>query len=214
MYQLILPFILAAMTCEAGAVGFTQEVTRETVNVVRVPSDMPHVIGIPVIARQPRVEVVWLAIDDRASGADLVDLREWEERQLAIQEEQARQDAMPVNAGSGVVYFKTAKHRSGEMVSLSDLLTIARRYPRSYVHVIGHTDDRGSDAYNMGLGQRRADYVADWLISNGIEANRVSRETRGESQPIADNRSKSGRGLNRRSEVSVLITISDLKEKE
>ncbi len=72
--------------------------------------------------------------------------------------------------------------------------------------VVGHTDSVGSDAYNNKLGQRRADAVRAYLISKGIEKNRVYTESKGERQPVADNKTKEGRAKNRRVELEVVGT--------
>ncbi len=71
----------------------------------------------------------------------------------------------------------------------------------SLVHIIGHTDWRGSDQYNMALSKRRAKAVRDALIEYGVSASRLSTEGRGEREPIASNRTKEGMALNRRTEV-------------
>jgi OOP family OmpA-OmpF porin len=71
----------------------------------------------------------------------------------------------------------------------------------SLVHIIGHTDWRGSDQYNMALSKRRAKAVRDALIEYGVSASRLSTEGRGEREPIASNRTPEGMALNRRTEV-------------
>jgi outer membrane protein OmpA-like peptidoglycan-associated protein len=69
------------------------------------------------------------------------------------------------------------------------------------IEVAGHTDSRGSDAYNIKLSQRRAEAVRDYLISKGIAADRLSAKGYGESQPVADNATDEGRFKNRRVEL-------------
>ena len=67
--------------------------------------------------------------------------------------------------------------------------------------IIGHTDSKGTDAYNMALGMRRAIAVRDKLIEFGLDPARVlSVESRGESEPIAPNDTEQGRFENRRIE--------------
>ena len=70
------------------------------------------------------------------------------------------------------------------------------------VEVAGHTDSKASDAYNMKLSERRANAVRDYLISKGIEADRLTAKGYGESQPIADNGTEEGRAKNRRVELN------------
>ncbi len=69
------------------------------------------------------------------------------------------------------------------------------------VEVAGHTDSRGSEAYNMGLSLRRAESVRNYLIGKGIPADRLVTKGYGESQPIADNSTNEGRFQNRRVEL-------------
>ena len=71
---------------------------------------------------------------------------------------------------------------------------------------VGHTDSVGKDAYNQRLSVRRAEAVKAYLVSKGIERNRVYTEGKGERQPIADNRTAAGRAKNRRVEVEVVGT--------
>jgi len=69
--------------------------------------------------------------------------------------------------------------------------------------VVGHTDSIGTDAYNQKLSDRRAKTVADYLVSKGVPATKIKASGKGESQPIADNKTKAGRAKNRRVEVTV-----------
>lgn len=69
------------------------------------------------------------------------------------------------------------------------------------VEIAGHTDSRGSDEYNVGLSQRRAEAVRNYLISKGVAAERLSAKGYGESRPVADNATDEGRLMNRRVEL-------------
>ena len=83
----------------------------------------------------------------------------------------------------------------------------------STVKVVGHTDSKGTDAYNMRLGQRRADTVASFLGSRNVPAAKIRASSMGESQPVAPNTlpngrdNPEGRALNRRVEVT---TVTDM----
>jgi outer membrane protein OmpA-like peptidoglycan-associated protein len=69
------------------------------------------------------------------------------------------------------------------------------------IEVAGHTDSKGSDAYNMKLSQQRAEAVRNFLISRGVAADRLTAKGYGESQPVADNATEEGRFQNRRVEL-------------
>jgi len=71
---------------------------------------------------------------------------------------------------------------------------------------VGHTDSVGSVAYNQKLSVRRAESVKAYLVSKGVEANRVYTEGKGKSQPVADNKTAAGRTKNRRVEIEVVGT--------
>lgn len=71
------------------------------------------------------------------------------------------------------------------------------------VRVVGHTDSVGSDAYNQGLSERRAQSVVSYLSSHGVPAEKLSAAGQGESQPAADNSTDAGRAQNRRVELFV-----------
>lgn len=71
---------------------------------------------------------------------------------------------------------------------------------------IGHTDSIGSDAYNQRLSMRRAEAVKAYLVSKGIEQDRVATEGKGEKQPVASNKTREGRAQNRRVEIEVVGT--------
>jgi len=67
----------------------------------------------------------------------------------------------------------------------------------------GHTDSVGSDRYNLGLGLRRAEAVRNYLVSKGLEPGRVYVDSKGEREPVATNKTATGRSENRRVVVEV-----------
>ncbi|AZG07951.1 OmpA family protein [Pigmentiphaga sp. H8] len=91
-------------------------------------------------------------------------------------------------------------------VKLDELVNQIRGINLEVVIAVGHTDSIGTDAYNQRLSVRRAEAVKAYLVSKGIEANRVYTEGKGEKQPIADNKTAAGRAKNRRVEVEVVGT--------
>jgi OOP family OmpA-OmpF porin len=89
---------------------------------------------------------------------------------------------------------------------LDDLVDKTKGIALEVVIAVGHTDATGSNAYNQALSVRRANAVKAYLVGKGIEANRVYTEGKGESQAIADNRTREGRAKNRRVEIEVVGT--------
>ncbi|MGL4319159.1 MAG: OmpA family protein [Pseudomonas sp.] len=78
------------------------------------------------------------------------------------------------------------------------------QYPQTSTVVEGHTDSKGTDAYNQGLSERRANAVRDVLVNQyGVGSDRVSAVGYGESKPVADNNTDEGRAINRRVEAAV-----------
>jgi outer membrane protein OmpA-like peptidoglycan-associated protein len=93
--------------------------------------------------------------------------------------------------------------------TLNEVARVLSQYEKTFVDVIGHTDSTGSDAYNLTLSQRRADSVATYLSSNGVLRARMATQGMGESQPIADNTSETGRAANRRVEIKLVPVTGD-----
>ncbi|MBC7415151.1 MAG: OmpA family protein [Herminiimonas sp.] len=89
---------------------------------------------------------------------------------------------------------------------LDDLASKLQGMNLEVIIAVGHTDSIGTDAYNQKLSVRRAEAVKGYLVSKGIEANRVYTEGKGEKQPVADNKTAAGRAKNRRVEIEVVGT--------
>ena len=89
---------------------------------------------------------------------------------------------------------------------LDDLVSKVKDINLEVIIAVGHTDSIGTDAYNQKLSVRRAEAVKAYLVSKGIEKNRVYTEGKGKKQPIADNKTKEGRAKNRRVEIEVVGT--------
>lgn len=91
------------------------------------------------------------------------------------------------------------KAETGKVVSFMG------EYPESTVLIEGHTDSIGTDAYNMALGQRRADSVKSYMVENGISDARITTKSYGESQPVVPNTSRANRALNRRAVFNIML---------
>ncbi len=89
---------------------------------------------------------------------------------------------------------------------LDDLTGKVKGINLEVIIAVGHTDSVGGDAYNQKLSVARAEAVKAYLVTKGIEKNRVYTEGKGEKQPVADNKTAEGRAKNRRVEIEVVGT--------
>ena len=109
-------------------------------------------------------------------------------------------------AADALFDFDKAVVKSDAKSKLDDLADKIKRVSLEVVIAIGHTDSIGGDAYNQKLSVRRAEAVKSYLVSKGVEPNRVYTEGKGEKQPVASNKTKEGRAKNRRVEIEVIGT--------
>jgi outer membrane protein OmpA-like peptidoglycan-associated protein len=105
----------------------------------------------------------------------------------------------------GNVTFDTnsADIRSNFYGVLDSVTLVLKEYEKTVVQVSGHTDDRGSDSYNQQLSERRAGSVAQYFRSRGLDGMRLMTVGYGESRPVANNSTESGREQNRRVELTL-----------
>jgi outer membrane protein OmpA-like peptidoglycan-associated protein len=91
--------------------------------------------------------------------------------------------------------------------NLDKLINVLNKYPDTDIKILGHTDNKGTDAYNQGLSERRAASVSSYLKDHGISSSRVTTKGMGENDPIASNDTEEGRSQNRR--VEFVITANE-----
>lgn len=89
---------------------------------------------------------------------------------------------------------------------LDDLVSKVKGINLEVIIAVGHTDSVGGDTYNQKLSVARSEAVKAYLVSKGIEKNRVYTEGKGSKQPVADNKTSEGRAKNRRVEIEVVGT--------
>lgn len=141
--------------------------------------------------------------DAHAARADADAARD--ELQRKILELNAKETERGLIVTLGDLLFETgrAELKGNGAANLGKLAAFLNQYPERSVIIEGHTDNVGSDDYNMGLSQRRADTVKSYLLSQGIAASRVVSVGKGEGYPIASNDDATGRQMNRRVEVII-----------
>jgi outer membrane protein OmpA-like peptidoglycan-associated protein len=142
------------------------------------------------------------------------------ERQKAVQEQErlrrellqqlstileTRDSARGLIVNMSDVLFATGSHklRPGAQLKLAKVSGILLAYPGLTMEVEGHTDYVGSDAYNQGLSERRANEVRTFLVGQKVPAGAITAVGLGEAQPVADNTTAAGRQQNRRVELVV-----------
>ncbi|MBO2545093.1 OmpA family protein [Salegentibacter sp. BDJ18] len=114
---------------------------------------------------------------------------------------------------SSGVYFDTEKYNinAKSQQTLNKLADIFKEYPDSNILVEGHTDDTGSETYNLTLSKNRAQAVTNYLTNQGLSSGRFETKWYGESQPKYDNETAEGRAKNRRVELAI-VANEELKE--
>ena len=112
-------------------------------------------------------------------------------------------DNLILNMPSNITFATDSSNIQSQLKpTLNNVANILQNYPQTMVEVHGHTDNTGSDSYNMSLSERRAASVASYLSSRGV-TQRIMTTGVGESQPIASNVTAEGRAQNRRVEIKI-----------
>jgi outer membrane protein OmpA-like peptidoglycan-associated protein len=146
-------------------------------------------------------------LDSRTREVDLA-RRETAELQRQIEAMNAKATDRGLVLTLGDVLFATgrAELREGAVRNLDQLAAFLRQYPERTAIIEGHTDSVGSASSNLVLSQRRADSVEQYLIRQGVGANRLHATGRGQDYPVAENDTASGRQQNRRVEIIISDT--------
>lgn len=100
--------------------------------------------------------------------------------------------------------FDSARLDEAAMVEVASAVDAAARLPEAAIIVVGHTDRKGSDAYNLDLSLRRAEAVRDALIERGVAADRIDTIARGEWDPVLPTADEVAEPANRRAEIFIL----------
>jgi outer membrane protein OmpA-like peptidoglycan-associated protein/opacity protein-like surface antigen len=109
------------------------------------------------------------------------------------------------------VKFKFDKDELTEesKIILNNVAKTLNKFPDQKIEILGHTDNIGTDEYNMDLSERRANSVKNYLVTQGVDGNRLYTAGCGERKPVADNSTEMGRAINRRIEFSIYDGVSN-----
>lgn len=140
----------------------------------------------------------------RAEAAALAASEQKLREELAELQAQKTERGIVLTLGDVLFDVDQATLKAGATQSLSRLVAFLREYPDRQVLVEGHTDSTGTDEYNLGLSQRRADAVVQFLTLNGIAPERAIATGYGKAYPVAGNETAEGRQRNRRVEIVIL----------
>ena len=148
-------------------------------------------------ARQDSLARMERARQDSIAAADAA--------RRAAEEAASRRLAEARNLLTQVVYFDYDRSdiRDDSRSQLEQKIPLLNANPNLTIKVTGHTDSRGSDEYNIALGQRRARAVRDFLVQRGIASNRITIDSRGEEQPVAQGEEEAAWSQNRRAEFEI-----------
>ncbi|HYI76609.1 MAG TPA: OmpA family protein, partial [Chryseolinea sp.] len=89
---------------------------------------------------------------------------------------------------------------------LEDLAKALQDNPELNVRLVGHTDNIGSEKFNLKLSQHRAQTMKDYLVSKGVEASRISTDGKGMKEPLNDNSTEEKKAANRRVELTIVTS--------
>ncbi|RZL46627.1 MAG: OmpA family protein [Pedobacter sp.] len=113
-----------------------------------------------------------------------------------------------VKFDSGILFdFDKTALKDAAKTNVQSLAASLNQYPDTDIKIIGHTDSKGTEQYNMGLSERRAAAVKAYAVSQGVPSSRLVTIGKGFSEPIADNETEAGRAANRR--VEIVIVAND-----
>jgi len=148
------------------------------------------------------------------------------ERQAAAEreriEQQRRADSLAALARAGeevrstlaaMIHFDLDKSniRSDDAGVLDQKVAILQANPELRIRIGGHCDERGSDEYNLALGNRRAQSAKQYLVSHGIDASRIETQSWGEEKPLVDGHDESAWSQNRRDEFEIISGGDNLR---
>jgi len=117
------------------------------------------------------------------------------------------------NTLAAMIHFDLDKSniRSDDMGALDQKVAILQANSELRIRIAGHCDERGSDEYNLALGNRRAQSAKQYLVSHGIDAGRIETQSWGEEKPLVDGHDETAWSQNRRDEFEIISGGDNLR---
>ena len=174
----------------------------------------------PQTAPQPNADSAAAADRARQDSIDAANRAAQEEADRLRRQREADSIAALARAGDEVrttlasmIHFDLDKSniRSDDMGALDQKVAILQANPDLRIRIGGHCDERGSDEYNLALGNRRAQSAKQYLVSHGIDAGRIETQSWGEEKPMVDGHDESAWSQNRRDEFEVISGGDNLR---
>ena len=174
----------------------------------------------PQTAPQPNADSAAAAERARQDSIDAANRAAQEEAERVRRQREADSLAALSRASDEVrstlaamIHFDLDKSsvRQDDMATLDQKVAILQANPDLKIRIGGHCDERGSDEYNLALGNRRAQAAKQYLVSHGIDASRIETQSWGEEKPLVDGHDESAWSQNRRDEFEVTAGGDNLR---
>jgi outer membrane protein OmpA-like peptidoglycan-associated protein len=189
---------------------------RVGISLYRHPSHVTNTVTVPGPTSMPQM----VMNQDSVSAAETRRLRARDAALQALRDSLRNAQAVEPGATSAEVatmqalihfaFDKSALTDSARTI-LDDKVQVFRDNPDMTISIVGHTDEAGTGAYNMALGMRRAEAAKAYIVSRGINADRIVIESRGETQPVTEASGRAGQAPNRRAVFHIVI-VADSRE--
>jgi outer membrane protein OmpA-like peptidoglycan-associated protein len=180
---------------------------RVGISLYRHPAQEVRTVTVTAPAPPPQM----MMHEDSVSAAETRRLRAAEAALRALRDS-IRNAPVPMSAAEMATMearihfaFDRSELTDSARAILDEKVLVFRANPEMTIAIVGHTDIVGTDAYNLALGTRRAEAARAYIVSRGIDANRIVIESRGESQPVVEAAGRAGQAPNRRAVFRIVI---------
>ena len=210
--------VVATSACTTDPYTGQQRVSKTAIGAV-LGAGAGYLLGDVVGGRHDRAErIIGAGIGAVAGGAvgNYMDRQEAELRRQTAGTgvDVVRQgDELLLRMPSGITFdYDSYTVKPQFRSTLEEVAHTLNGYNQTYIDVLGHTDAIGSNEYNQRLSEQRAGAVRDYLVMQGVSPVRIAARGYGETFPIADNSTESGRAANRRVEIKIVpVRESDVQ---